>query len=255
MPEAALSQAPYADRVAFLTELAGQLHAYGTTAQRLEGALLGVAARLGVACEPWVNPTGMILTFRDPANLQAPDLTRVIRMPPGDTDLSRLSRADRIAEDVVAGRMGVAEGRDALERIELPRTVRWRVMQVAAFAMVAAAVAVRRWLGRRLERFVTQQMPQGRVRRSLLALAEALLALLVPGVVATALRLALGPADEDTAWHLLFERAIGAVCFSAFVVGLGLLIGGIEHHQAIGHWGMSGSTPCQRFEQLAGRRV
>ena len=88
-------------------------------------------------------------------------------------------------------------------------------------AMVAAAVAVRRWLGRRLERFVTQQMPQGRVRRSLLALAEALLALLVPGVVATALRLALGPADEDTAWHLLFERAIGAVCFSAFVVGLG----------------------------------
>ncbi len=140
MPDSDLSQVPHGDRIAFLTELAERLHAYGTTAQRLEGALLGVAARLDVECEPWVNPTGMILTFRDPANLQAPDLTRVIRMPPGDTDLSRLSRADRIAEDVVAGRMGVAEGRDALERIELPRTARWRVMQVAAFAMVAAAV-------------------------------------------------------------------------------------------------------------------
>jgi Uncharacterized conserved protein len=142
MPDSDLSQVPHGDRIAFLTELAERLHAYGTTAQRLEGALLGVADRLDVECEPWVNPTGMILTFRDPANLQAPDLTRVIRMPPGDTDLSRLSRADRIAEDVVAGRMGVAEGRDALERIELPRTVRWRVMQVAAFRDGGAAVGL-----------------------------------------------------------------------------------------------------------------
>lgn len=132
--------APYSERIAFLTELAERLHAYGTTAQRLEGALLGVADRLGVECEPWVNPTGMILTFRDPADALAADLTRVIRLPPGDTDLSRLARADRIAEDVLAGTMGVAEGRDALERIEHPRSTVWRVMQVAAFAMVAGAV-------------------------------------------------------------------------------------------------------------------
>ena len=134
------TSASYAERIAFLTELAERLHAYGTTAQRLEGALLGVAERLGIECEPWVNPTGMILTFRDPADNQTADFTRVIRLPPGDTDLSRLARADRIAEDVLDGTMGVAEGRDALERIELPRTLKWRVMQVAAFAMVAGAV-------------------------------------------------------------------------------------------------------------------
>ena len=132
--------APYAERIAFITELAERLHAYGTTAQRLEGALLGVADRLDIECEPWVNPTGMILSFRDPADSLAADFTRVIRLPPGDTDLSRLSRADRIAEAVLAGEMGVSEGRDALERIDLPRTRRWRVMQVAAFALVAGAV-------------------------------------------------------------------------------------------------------------------
>lgn len=140
MPEAALSQAPYADRVAFMTELAGQLHAYGTTAQRLEGALLGVAARLGVACEPWVNPTGMILTFRDPADPHANDLTRVIRLPLGETDLSRLARADRIAEDVLAGRIGIVEGRSALVGLARIPTRRWRIMQVLAFGLVAAAV-------------------------------------------------------------------------------------------------------------------
>ena len=133
-------RATYPERIAFMTELAERLHAYGTTAQRLEGALLGVADRLDIECEPWVNPTGMILTFRDPADPHTADFTRVIRLPPGDTDLSRLARADRIAEEVLAGEMGVAEGRDALERIELPRTRRWRIMQVAAFAMVAGAV-------------------------------------------------------------------------------------------------------------------
>ena len=140
MPEAALSQAPYADRVAFLTELAGQLHAYGTTAQRLEGALLGVAARLGVACEPWVNPTGMILTFRDAADPHANDLTRVIRLPLGETDLSRLARADRIAEDVLAGKLGVSEGQRALAGLAWTRSARWQAMQVLAYALIAGAV-------------------------------------------------------------------------------------------------------------------
>lgn len=132
--------APHGVRVAFITELAEQLHAYGTTAQRLEGALLGVAERLGVECEPWINPTGMILTFRDPGDPQANDLTRVIRLPPGETDLSRLARADRIAEDVLAGRMGIAEGREALGALARVPTRRWRAMQVVAFALVAAAV-------------------------------------------------------------------------------------------------------------------
>ena len=135
-----LSSTPYPQRIAFITRLAQHLHAYGTTAQRLEGALLGVAARLGVECEPWVNPTGMILTFRDPADPQVNDITRVIRLPPGDTDLSRLARADRIAEDVLAGRTGVAAGKDALGQLDRAPSRRWQLMQVLAFMMVAGAV-------------------------------------------------------------------------------------------------------------------
>ena len=56
----------YAERLAFVVELAEQLHAYGTTAQRLEGALNAVASALHLECEPWSNPTGLILTFSDP---------------------------------------------------------------------------------------------------------------------------------------------------------------------------------------------
>ena len=41
----------YVERIAFVVDLAERLHAYGTTAQRLEGAVEGVAARTGLICE------------------------------------------------------------------------------------------------------------------------------------------------------------------------------------------------------------
>jgi len=40
--------ASYAAKIAFIVELAAHLHTYGTTAQRLEGAIMSVAERLGV---------------------------------------------------------------------------------------------------------------------------------------------------------------------------------------------------------------
>ena len=93
---ASLTSASYAARIAFVVELAEHLHAYGTTAQRLEGAVIAVTQRLGVDCEPWVNPTGMILSFSDP--LRPPgdsDTTRVIRMPPGEEDLYKPCETER----------------------------------------------------------------------------------------------------------------------------------------------------------------
>lgn len=134
--------AGYAERIAFVVELAQHLHAYGTTAQRLEGSITAASKQLGLDCEAWVNPTGMILSFSDP--LQAPgasDTTRVIRTGLGETDLHKLCEADRIAEDVMAGRLGIADGRAALRMLERGVSRRWRAMQVLGFGLAAAAVA------------------------------------------------------------------------------------------------------------------
>lgn len=136
-----LRDAGYAARTNFVVELAQRLHAYGTTAQRLEGAVTAVAQRFGLECEPWSNPTGLILTFSDPRRpLGDSDTTRVIRLPPGDTDLYRLSEADRIAEDVMAGRMGLSEGHDALRALDRPPSRRGRWMQVFGYGLAAASV-------------------------------------------------------------------------------------------------------------------
>ena len=132
----------YAARIAFVVELAERLHAYGTTAQRLEGALVSVSQKLGLECEPMANPTGIVLSFSDPARPPGDsDTTRVIRMPPGDNDLSKLCEADRIAEDVMAGRVGLAEGYAALRALDRPPGRRDQVLLVLAFGLSSASVA------------------------------------------------------------------------------------------------------------------
>jgi uncharacterized membrane protein YjjP (DUF1212 family) len=136
------TEADYATRIAFVVELAGHLHAYGTTAQRLEGAGLAVATELGLDCEPMSNPTGMTLAFSDPRRPPGEtDTTRVIRMPPGDTDLAKLVEADRIAEEVMAGRLGIAEGHAALRALERPPTARGNLATVLGFGLAAAGIA------------------------------------------------------------------------------------------------------------------
>jgi uncharacterized membrane protein YjjP (DUF1212 family) len=132
----------YAARIAFVVELAERLHAYGTTAQRLEGALISVSQKLGLECEPMANPTGMVLSFSDPARPPGDsDTTRVIRVPPGDNNLSKLCEADRIAEDVMAGRVGLAEGYAALRALDRPPGRRDQVLLVLAFGLSSASVA------------------------------------------------------------------------------------------------------------------
>ncbi|MBJ6978574.1 MULTISPECIES: threonine/serine exporter family protein [unclassified Luteimonas] len=135
-------QEAYAARIAFMVELAEHLHAYGTTTPRLEGALELVAQRLGLECEPWTNPTGMVLSFSDPMRPPGDgDATRVLRLPPGENDLGRLCDVDRIAEDVLAGRIGLAEGHAALRALDRPLTRRQNLMQVLGFGLAAVGIA------------------------------------------------------------------------------------------------------------------
>ena len=137
-----ITSASYAAKINFLVELAERLHAYGTTAQRLEGAISSVAHKLRLECEPWSNPTGMILTFSDPQRPPGDsDTTRVIRLPPGENDLYRLSETDRIAEDVMADRLDLDGAHAAMSALDRAQSLRSRAMQVIGFGLAATAIA------------------------------------------------------------------------------------------------------------------
>lgn len=142
MDAATRPTASYAQRIAFVSEMAARLHRYGTTAQRLEAAVTALSQRLDLECEAWSNPTGLILSFNDPGKpLGSSDTTRVIRLAPGENDLHKLGEADRIAEAVANGQMSIAQGHTALRTLDRAPTRRARIMQVLAFGLAAAAVA------------------------------------------------------------------------------------------------------------------
>jgi len=134
--------ASYAAKIAFVVELAGHLHTYGTTAQRLEATIISLAERLGVVCEPWCNPTGMILTFSDPERPPGEsDISRVIRVPPGELHLGKLCEVDQIAEEVVAGRLGLSDGYAALRALERKPTRRNQALNALAYGLAGAGIS------------------------------------------------------------------------------------------------------------------
>lgn len=133
----------FESRIAFVVELGRRLHEYGTSSQRLEAALQGVSEQLKMACQLWSNPTGMIVSFSDvgPQGDPAVEVSRIVRLPPGDNHLGRLVETDAIAEKVLNGDMDLQEGRAALRALDQPETRRQRLLMVLAFGVTGACVA------------------------------------------------------------------------------------------------------------------
>lgn len=136
-----MSLAPLDDRIRFLTELGRRLHQAGVTAARLEGGVRSVAQALHVHAEVWATPTGLLLSLGDGDALHGSQQTRVLRLEPGDVDLGALAALDRIADDVVGGRLDVAAGHAALAALDRPSTPRSRLRTILAFGLAAASVA------------------------------------------------------------------------------------------------------------------
>jgi uncharacterized membrane protein YjjP (DUF1212 family) len=137
-----MTTAPYAARIDFVVQLAARLHAYGTTAERLEGAITAVAPRIGLRCAAWSNPTGLILSFGDELRPEAQtDTTRVIRLQPGDVDLRKLCQADAIAERLLGGEIDIAAATAALHALDRPPGPRAQALTALSFGLTSGSVA------------------------------------------------------------------------------------------------------------------
>ncbi len=134
---------PYAERVEFVVELARRLHIYGTTAQRLEGAISAVAQRLGLRCDPWANPTGLILAFSDAAAPETlANTTQVLRLAPGDVNLRKLCQVDDIAERTLRGEIGVREATAEMQALDRPASARAEMLGAISFGLASGSIAV-----------------------------------------------------------------------------------------------------------------
>jgi uncharacterized membrane protein YjjP (DUF1212 family) len=126
-------------RVRYLTELARRLHVAGVSSQRLEGAVRATAKALHVNSEIWSTPTGLLLSLSDADVLHSTQQTRVLRLEPGNVDLSALVQLDRIADDVIAGKQTVAGAEESMRALDRPPPPAYEV--IGAFGLASAAVA------------------------------------------------------------------------------------------------------------------
>jgi uncharacterized membrane protein YjjP (DUF1212 family) len=129
-------------RVGFVIELARRLHQYGAAAPRLEQAIGNAAQRIGLACEVLSTPTSIVLSFSAPEGDGIADVTQVVRIAPGDVNLTRLCRADEIADRVADGTLDPRRGLAQLRALGRPlsRAALWAT--VVSYGLSAGAIAV-----------------------------------------------------------------------------------------------------------------
>ena len=95
------------DSAVVLVERLGRaLHAYGSSAHRLEGALDQVSRRLGIAAQFFSTPTAIFASFepRSPDSDEHPR-TVLLRVEPGEVNLEKLSALDDVLGKVMRGEL------------------------------------------------------------------------------------------------------------------------------------------------------
>ena len=135
-----MSEELFKARINFLLELALHLHTSGTTVNRLESTLDRVASKLNLEVSIWSNPTGIMISFVDPIKGEPYTITRVLRLKPGETNLGRLSDADAIAEQVLAGTMDIQGGLNKLKEKDKEIGLANTYFQILCYGMASAMV-------------------------------------------------------------------------------------------------------------------
>lgn len=122
--------------VAFTLRLGEALHRYGVPAHRIEQALALVATRYGLEGRFYSTPTAIIASFGPPEALRS----CMIRVEPGEIDLSRLAELDELTTRVIRQGCPADEASERLEAILARPPLYGRAATVVA-SMVASTGA------------------------------------------------------------------------------------------------------------------
>lgn len=125
------------EAVAFIMALGHALHAYGTPAHRLEAALRGLARTVGLEAQIFVLPTSIQCAFEAPGF----NVTRMLRVEPGEVNLEKLGDLDRVASQVLKGARSPVDALAAVDRIVAAPPRYGDVATVTGYGVASAAAA------------------------------------------------------------------------------------------------------------------
>jgi uncharacterized membrane protein YjjP (DUF1212 family) len=124
--------------VGFVLQLARALHAYGYSAQRLEGILSATADRLGLVGHRFFSmPTQIMAAFGPEARQR----TALLRVEPGEVNLGKLASLEQVSLDVAYGRSSPGEGMAEIARIVAAPSPYGPALVTLAFGLLSGAVS------------------------------------------------------------------------------------------------------------------
>jgi uncharacterized membrane protein YjjP (DUF1212 family) len=123
--------------VAFTMRLARALHAYGTSADRLEEAMTLVSRHLGLQAQFFSTPTAIFAAFGQGAAQQ----TYLLRIEPGDVNLEKLARLDELIGKVSRGEVSPSQATSQVEEIASAAPRYGELLSVSCFGLSSACAA------------------------------------------------------------------------------------------------------------------
>ncbi len=122
--------------IAFIEKLARALHRYGLPAPSVEDSLSLVAERLGIHGEFFATPTAIFASL----DTGDEDQTIMIRVEPGSVNLDKLSRLDRLTQEVASGAVTPAQATRMIDEIRAtPPHFRGKATAIASAVASAAS--------------------------------------------------------------------------------------------------------------------
>jgi len=104
---------------------------------RLEQAIANCAARLGVQVQTFSTPTSLFVSVGDERNGR----THLVRVEPGEVNLSKLVELNRLIDAIAAGEMSLRSGFMELERVAAAKPPYHAALTPLAFGVSSAGAA------------------------------------------------------------------------------------------------------------------
>ena len=126
------------NKVDFIMKLGSAFHRYGTNAPRLELALTNIANSLGITGNFFSTPTYLAVSI----DTEDGQVTRHIRVSPGEVNLAKLSAVDHIADEVCDGKLSIDKGIKFLDKVKLSSDRYNKTITTIAFGLTSLALAI-----------------------------------------------------------------------------------------------------------------
>ena len=130
----------FEEKRTFILKLGKALHKYGTPAYRLESHLINLAEYLDLRAQFLIAPTN--LTFVIQSEDESKESSQIMRVKPGEINLSALASTDELVHELVDGGIDLIQAGQRLDAIISQKPLYSRFTTFCAFGLTSAAFAI-----------------------------------------------------------------------------------------------------------------